>query len=508
MSEKNFVAYGDAESILTGYANRIKQSPSTFVGTQAQWNALSSSQKAEYELVDITDDSLSLSGLVDWRSNGELGAKNLIENTSVSKIDGNVQYTVNADKSISINILSSLSANAGRIVGYINVKAGLSYTLRGGISSAIRIDLRNSDYSMWMDNIQNKEVTSPKQSYSVDTFIPSNDATLMVYLRIDSSIATGNVGTVYPLLRFSTDTDETYQPYAMTNKEMTPYVQAISNPNLLDNPWFTVNQRGVTNAWNTQFSYGVDRWMKQTDASTTLSVTTNGITEVDGKAFGVFQITLQTDEKVKSLYGKILTLSVMYSDGTIDKGSALLPSDHYSPSTTKVLRFVNNTEKCNYLEIESYTTGKTNIVANMKAGVTIKAVKLEVGEVSTLHLDTAPNYQQELAKCQRYFVRYRQSNTDTIAQGVTRDATKLRFLMPLPVPMRTPPSVTASSTVGDYTNTGLTITRTGTNVTYGDGSVGLIQLNAVSSTSVYTAGEAKNIAVTSDNFYIDFSADL
>ena len=140
--------------------------------------------------------------------------------------------------------------------------------------------------------------------------------------------------------------------------------------------------------------------------------------------------------------------------------------------------------------------------------ISIKAVKLELGSRSTLANDVAPNYAEELAKCQRYFVRYRQSNTDTIAQGVARDTTKLRFLMPLPVPMRTPPSVTPSSTVGDYTNTGLTITRTGTNVTYGDGSVGLIQLNAVSSTSVYTAGEAKNIAVTSDNFYIDFSADL
>ena len=77
MSEKNFVAYGDAESILTGYANRIKQSPTTFVGTQAQWNALSSSQKAEYELVDITDDEFNPNYLVDWESYGKLGTKNL-----------------------------------------------------------------------------------------------------------------------------------------------------------------------------------------------------------------------------------------------------------------------------------------------------------------------------------------------------------------------------------------------------------------------------------------------
>lgn len=63
MSLKNYMAYGDAETILTGYANRIKQSPTTFVGTTAEWNALSSSEKAQYELVNITDDESSLSGM-------------------------------------------------------------------------------------------------------------------------------------------------------------------------------------------------------------------------------------------------------------------------------------------------------------------------------------------------------------------------------------------------------------------------------------------------------------
>ena len=490
MSEKNFVAYGDAESILTGYANRIKQSPTTFVGTQAQWNALSSSQKAEYELVDITDDSLSLSGLVDWRSNGELGAKNLIENTSVSKTDGNVQYTVNADKSISINILSSLSANAGRIVGYINVKAGLSYTLRGGISSTIRIDLRNSDYSMWMDNVQNKEVTSPKQSYSVDTFIPSNDATLMVYLRIDSSIATGNAGTVYPLLRFATDTDETYQPYAMTNKEMTPYVQAISNPNLLDNPWFTVNQRGLS-SYSGAAQYTVDRW-KLVNNKGELTVNSDGSITVIANGGDTWLQHRIEPSVLKSLVGKTITLSI---DAVKTGGYVNLYSGYYDSANTwhrisddiginTTRSIVSKTVVVPTLVDNNPNFAEYGIYIANGQSVTIYSTKLELGEISTLSMDFPPNYAEELAKCQRYFVRYRQSNTDTIAQGVARDSTKLRFLMPLPVPMRTPPSVTASSTVGDYTNTGLTITRTGTNVTYGDGSVGLIQLNAVSSTSV------------------------
>ena len=150
-----------------------------------------------------------------------LGAKNFINNTSISETDGKVQYTVNPDKSISINILSALSANAGRIVGYVNVEAGVTYILTGGVSNKVRIDLRNSNYSMWTDNAQSKEVTSPKQSYSVDTFTPNNDATLMVYIRIDSSTPTGNAGTVYPMLHLASDPDNTYQPYAKTNQQLT-----------------------------------------------------------------------------------------------------------------------------------------------------------------------------------------------------------------------------------------------------------------------------------------------
>ena len=37
---------------------------------------------------------------------------------------------------------------------------------------------------------------------------------------------------------------------------------------------------------------------------------------------------------------------------------------------------------------------------------TFKAIKLEFGTVSTLGMDTAPNYATELLKCQRYFFRY------------------------------------------------------------------------------------------------------
>ena len=74
---------------------------------------------------------------------------------------------------------------------------------------------------MWQDNAEAKEVTSPKQSYSVDTFTPNNDATVMIYLRIGNGVQSGDVGTVYPMLRLASDHANTYRPYVMTNKELT-----------------------------------------------------------------------------------------------------------------------------------------------------------------------------------------------------------------------------------------------------------------------------------------------
>ena len=57
----NFVSYENAEDILQGYADRIKAN-TEFVGTQAEWDALSAEDKAKYVLVNITDDNSSTGG--------------------------------------------------------------------------------------------------------------------------------------------------------------------------------------------------------------------------------------------------------------------------------------------------------------------------------------------------------------------------------------------------------------------------------------------------------------
>ena len=79
--------------------------------------------------------------------------------------------------------------------------------------------------------------------------------------------------------------------------------------------------------------------------------------------------------------------------------------------------------------------------------VTIRAVKLELGSVSTLHLDTAPNYATELAKCQRYYQRIKVNANAIVGQGCVRNVNtstkkaQYRIFIPISQPMRKTPTL-------------------------------------------------------------------
>lgn len=67
MSDTNFMSYSDAETVVTGIADKYK----TFKGTQAQWDALSLADKVKYSFADITDDYAG-TGVVDAVTNGDM----------------------------------------------------------------------------------------------------------------------------------------------------------------------------------------------------------------------------------------------------------------------------------------------------------------------------------------------------------------------------------------------------------------------------------------------------
>ena len=168
----------------------------------------------------------------------------------------------------------------------------------------------------------------------------------------------------------------------------------FSNPNLLINPDFKINQRGETSytsafAQTIKIVYSVDRWCLyghslkvNSDKSVTITPTTysdgaliqNLETPVDGN------ITVQVYAVGVS---GTATVSVGPSDGS---------------STTEIGTLKNG------LNTFTFSKGIKRLVIRVKSGtLTLKYAKVEQGTVATSFV--APNIADELIKCQRYYFK-------------------------------------------------------------------------------------------------------
>lgn len=166
----------------------------------------------------------------------------------------------------------------------------------------------------------------------------------------------------------------------------------FSNPNLLINPDFKINQRGETSytsadAQTIKIVYSVDRWCLyghsltvNSDKSVTITPTTysggalvqNLETPVDG------DITVQVYAVGVS---GTTTVSVGPSDGS---------------STTEIGTLKNG------LNTFTFSKGIKKLVIRVKSGtLTLKYAKVEQGSVATSFVN--PNPADELIKCQRYY---------------------------------------------------------------------------------------------------------
>lgn len=288
----------------------------------------------------------------------------------------------------------------------------------------------------------------------------------------------------------------------------------ITNPNILHNPWFTINQRnsGKIIAGG---NYPCDRWRTAGAGTLDITATTDGLAIVNTSSeLDAYVIQRRTATYVNSLRGHKLTGSIMLSDGTIYSGTINPP---YADNTY----FENE-------DVKIYTNFNTSSVEafciQVKAGksLTIRAAKLEVGEISTLAMDPRPEYALELAKCQRYFQRLviKDATTTNVRPtiGISNAATSKICWFPIYLE-RSMRAVPALSLVGDFVITQgsftdalastsdntLTISQVGTN------SKGpFITLSATPSTEVLTPGSTyKLVGSTAQGpIYMDFSAEL
>ena len=293
------------------------------------------------------------------------------------------------------------------------------------------------------------------------------------------------------MLRDARVIDPTFAPFAETNLQLTRKTSGLSNENLFDNSWFTINQRGITSGTMSGNSYYYDRWIFTYSTNPGSFVeTANGVKLTPALNDSV-QWWQYLDNPI-ALNGKALTISILFGDGSIKHGSLVRESGTYQDvildSNTQLQFSINATDR---------------VAFYVKAEVTIRAVKLEVGSVSTLHLDIAPDYTTELLKCQRYFLAITAENNAPVGLGLATSAADFYASVPIPTPMRSTPSLSYSGNA--YILQGATPYST-TNIEFSILSSNYLQV--VVTSSGLTTGQVGMLCGGSGGLKIFLSADL
>lgn len=212
----------------------------------------------------------------------------------------------------------------------------------------------------------------------------------------------------------------------------------ISNPNLLINGDFKVNQRGKTSYTHTGKQYGytyfVDRWFAWGENPFTFDVSTKTLTPNTSNTGN--SLLSQWIEDVSGILGKTITYSVS-TNGTIYSKTLNIPttlSNNVSlgelPTSFGKLRVWSNNNRLRF-----------DIIDSSNQSIVLNYAKVEIGSMATA-FSPIP-YAEELAMCQRYY-----QNINTISSLLyARTTDQLRAMINFKAEMRTKPTLTQLNTI-------------------------------------------------------------
>ena len=215
----------------------------------------------------------------------------------------------------------------------------------------------------------------------------------------------------------------------------------LSNPNLLINGDFRVNQRGKASYVSDATIYTVDRWktnISDKNISVTVVPQENGIllTYTSGSSgHSVLMQELETSD-VLPLKGKILTLSYKITQITNSCRIRVLAGGN----TTLFTETINESGTFSKsFEFPETATGlSVRIISNSAENtIGIEYIKLEVGSSATAFCPRP--YAEELAMCQRYYYKITQNNS--IFNGFVFSESVARVSVITPQVMRTSPTM-------------------------------------------------------------------
>jgi hypothetical protein len=297
-----------------------------------------------------------------------------------------------------------------------------------------------------------------------------------------------------------TPTADTVELWVDTDEDITPAIAyEVPGRNKIINGDMSVNQRAFTSA--TTSVYGLDRWYAAfSGGSSTYSVQTAAfgdlpesarryariVTSGVGVGAGDYAILNQTIEGVATLSGKMVTVSFWARAATGTPRVAVnLEQNHGtggSPTSgpTRVLGSVTLSTSWKRYSLSYLLTplpGSTVLGTNNNDGLILRfyvssgstfnsnahligrqdntfdfwGVQIEEGAVATAF--ERESYGDNLRRCQRYFYRISASGQayGTFGWGMGESATRIQFMVPLPVEMRIPPVATwVTGSLGAY----------------------------------------------------------
>ena len=236
----------------------------------------------------------------------------------------------------------------------------------------------------------------------------------------------------------------------------------FSNPNLLINPDFKINQRGAT-SYEKQ-GYSVDRWKIW---NVTVTPNANGGITVKSDKYSDTGNILQYLENATE-GDSTLSCYVTSVSGTV----TMVADDNSQVILKQGLNIVHT----------SKSTKAFTIFLNRGTSITLKWVKLEQGKVATAYI--VPNPADELLKCYRY--KY---IGKAVLRGRCTASQIFGFTKDLPTKLRTKPTTTFKSKNSYNVNT--------VDVTL-----------AEENNAVYLAGTAENTNQTVINVVLDLDAEI
>ncbi len=283
-----------------------------------------------------------------------------------------------------------------------------------------------------------------------------------------------------------------------TTAETANTAKNVSNPNLLLNGDFKINQRGQTSYVCTKNEYTVDRWLGASGLTVTKNSNSITLTNTNTSSTIIFQQKLE--ESFLSFAGKTLCLSATVG-GTLYYATATLPTSAPSSATMLISKQISDGVT---LQLAYLSTSVLSVQISLSAEKTLSLtnIKLEIGSSPTTFCPRL--YAEELIMCQRYFKKYSGLNNATVGQCSARHAGALNFIINTGK-FRTTPTMSYSGNlkalVGSSTISNLT-------PTYNSYFDGIVKMFLLDTENPFSNGLTYTVAINSESFLIEFDAEI